>query len=102
MYQGAGANLYRTDHQGTVTVTVKANGSYTITTERGAAVQGVPQVPTPGGLIKTPQPALSPPVQDVYYANCSAVRTAGKSPLLRGQPGYRPGLDRDGDGRACE
>jgi Excalibur calcium-binding domain/Protein of unknown function (DUF1524) len=39
---------------------------------------------------------------DVYYANCAAVRAAGKAPLYRGQPGYRPGLDRDGDGIACE
>jgi hypothetical protein len=39
---------------------------------------------------------------DVYYANCAAVRAAGKAPLLRGQPGYRPALDRDHDGIACE
>lgn len=39
---------------------------------------------------------------DVYYANCDAVRAAGKAPLYRGQPGYRPGLDRDNDGIACE
>lgn len=28
--------------------------------------------------------------------------TNGKSPLLRGQAGYRAALNRDGDGRACE
>jgi hypothetical protein len=39
---------------------------------------------------------------DVYYANCAAVRAAGKAPLYRRQPGYRSGLDRDGDGVACE
>ncbi|HYJ74291.1 MAG TPA: excalibur calcium-binding domain-containing protein [Kineosporiaceae bacterium] len=38
----------------------------------------------------------------VYYANCSAARAAGDTPLYRGDPGYRPGLDRDGDGVACE
>lgn len=41
----------------------------------------------------------------VFYANCTAVRNAGKAPLLRGQPGYTSGssgLDRDGDGIACE
>ena len=38
-----------------------------------------------------------------YYANCSAVRAAGKAPLRAGQPGYEtPRLDRDGDGVACE
>ncbi|WP_146792458.1 cell wall-binding repeat-containing protein [Agrococcus baldri] len=38
----------------------------------------------------------------VYYANCDAVRRAGKAPLRIGQPGYRAGLDRDRDGVACE
>lgn len=40
--------------------------------------------------------------QDVYYAKCAEVRAAGKAPLHRGDPGYRSGLDRDGDGIACE
>ena len=39
---------------------------------------------------------------DAYYENCTAVRTAGAAPLYEGQDGYRPGLDRDGDGVACE
>lgn len=38
----------------------------------------------------------------VYYANCTAVRAAGAAPILRGAPGYRAGLDRDGDGVGCE
>ena len=37
-----------------------------------------------------------------YYANCAAARAAGAAPLNRGDPGYRAGLDRDGDGVACE
>ena len=41
------------------------------------------------------------PVQ-TSYANCAAVRAAGKAPLHRGEPGYAPKLDRDGDGIACE
>ncbi|MBP1156184.1 MULTISPECIES: thermonuclease family protein [unclassified Paenibacillus] len=40
--------------------------------------------------------------EDVYYAKCAEVRAAGKAPLHRGDPGYRSGLDRDGDGIACE
>ena len=36
------------------------------------------------------------------YANCAAVRAAGKAPLLRGEPGYNPNLDGDRDGIACE
>mgnify|MGYP001677524736 FL=1 len=37
-----------------------------------------------------------------YYRNCKAARDAGAAPLYRGQPGYRPELDRDNDGIACE
>lgn len=37
-----------------------------------------------------------------YYANCSEARDAGVTPLRRGDPGYRVGLDRDKDGDACE
>lgn len=37
-----------------------------------------------------------------YYANCAAARAAGVTPLSVGEPGYRSGLDRDGDGVACE
>lgn len=36
------------------------------------------------------------------FANCTAVREAGKAPIRRGDPGYGPHLDRDGDGVACE
>lgn len=36
------------------------------------------------------------------YPNCSAARAAGAAPIRRGQPGYGPHLDRDGDGIACE
>lgn len=37
-----------------------------------------------------------------YFANCDAARAAGKAPLMSGQPGYRPELDPDGDGVACQ
>ncbi|MCZ9884553.1 excalibur calcium-binding domain-containing protein [Arthrobacter sp. B2a2-09] len=42
------------------------------------------------------------PPSSVYYANCTAARAAGAAPIYRGQPGYRPALDRDNDGIACE
>jgi len=38
----------------------------------------------------------------VTYANCAAVKAAGKAPLLKGQPGYAAALDADNDGIACE
>lgn len=36
------------------------------------------------------------------YANCAAARAAGAAPVRRGDPGYGPHLDRDGDGIGCE
>ena len=38
----------------------------------------------------------------VYYAGCDEVRALGRAPIHRGQPGYREGMDGDGDGVACE
>jgi hypothetical protein len=38
----------------------------------------------------------------VFYGGCREVRAAGAAPLHRGQPGYRAGMDGDGDGIACE
>ncbi|WP_433600031.1 excalibur calcium-binding domain-containing protein [Nocardia sp. CA-135953] len=37
-----------------------------------------------------------------YYTDCDQVRAEGKLPLYRGQPGYNPYLDPDGDGIACD
>ena len=42
------------------------------------------------------------PVVQVYFPGCNAVRAAGLAPLYRGQPGYRPEMDGDDDGIACE
>lgn len=39
---------------------------------------------------------------DIYYPNCAAARAAGAAPIRIGHPGYRPELDADGDGIACE
>lgn len=72
---------------------------------RLAPVAPQPPRPAPGPGPRPPAPPAPPPAQppgDVYYASCDAVRAAGKAPLYRGQPGYRAGLDRDGDGVACE
>jgi len=40
--------------------------------------------------------------RSVFYRNCAAARAAGVAPIYEGQPGYRSGLDADGDGVACE
>ncbi|MBB4097451.1 excalibur calcium-binding domain-containing protein [Sphingomonas kyeonggiensis] len=40
--------------------------------------------------------------RSAYYSNCNAARAAGVAPISRGSPGYRPEMDGDGDGVACE
>lgn len=49
-----------------------------------------------------PQTVASSGVNGWSYGNCSEARAAGAAPLRRGQPGYGPHMDRDGDGVACE
>ncbi|GGL99909.1 hypothetical protein GCM10011594_19890 [Nakamurella endophytica] len=49
-----------------------------------------------------PQPLVDQGGSSVEYGNCAEARAAGVAPLHRGDPGYRAGLDRDGDGVACE
>jgi len=65
-----------------------------------------PGTPQPGPSESAPPPAAAPAAalapSGAYYANCAAARAAGAAPHRRGQPGYRPALDRDGDGIACE
>lgn len=39
---------------------------------------------------------------DVFYRNCDQARAAGAAPINFGEPGYRPPLDADSDGVACE
>jgi Excalibur calcium-binding domain. len=65
------------------------------------------------GLAGTPGPHCLPPPshrannaplteQSVHYSGCNEVRSLGKAPLNAGEPGYRPEMDGDGDGIACE
>jgi hypothetical protein len=79
----------------TTTATVRATRTVKVTSKprtttvtKTATVQGVVGGGSGGGA--------------VYYANCTEARAAGDTPLYRGDPGYRAGLDRDGDGVACE
>jgi Protein of unknown function (DUF1524)/Excalibur calcium-binding domain len=62
-----------------------------------APVAPAPAAPAP----VAPAPAAPAPGA-AYYANCTAARAAGAAPLYAGQAGYRPALDRDSDGIACE
>lgn len=55
----------------------------------------------PGNPDPTPRPQRLNG-RAVSYPNCAAARAAGAAPIRVGEPGYSPGLDRDGDGVACE
>lgn len=64
--------------------------------------------PEPSADEVVEEPAPEPPAQpdpapqQAYYSSCKEAKAAGAAPLYRGDPGYRSGLDRDGDGVACE
>ena len=86
----------------TVTRTVTVTPQPTTVT----VTQAAPSPPSTAGLLEPPassDPGYAPPAaSSVYYDNCAAARADGAAPLVSGEPGYRPGLDRDGDGIACE
>jgi hypothetical protein len=49
---------------------------------------------------------VQPPTDETsttfFYENCDAARAAGAAPVLEGDPGFGPHLDRDRDGIGCE
>lgn len=54
------------------------------------------------GSRSSPPPSTRSTTSNGAYANCSEARAAGAAPVYRGEPGYGPHLDRDGDGIGCE
>lgn len=46
--------------------------------------------------------ASAPSPSGIRFRNCKEARAAGYSHMRRGEPGYSEGLDRDGDGIACD
>ncbi|MFD5276988.1 DUF1524 domain-containing protein [Pseudarthrobacter sp. NPDC058362] len=80
-------------------VSVKARYGLWVTQAEHDAVAGI-LAGCPGQLAPTSVAAAG--TATVYYANCAAVYDAGAAPLIAGSPGYRSGLDGDGDGVACE
>ncbi|NOT87995.1 MAG: excalibur calcium-binding domain-containing protein [Lysobacter sp.] len=50
----------------------------------------------------TPVRTAPAPRGSGVFANCADARAAGAAPVRRGEPGYGPHLDRDGDGVGCE
>lgn len=111
---GGGDNRSSSSTTSTVTATVTATGptstvtvTVTVSTEAPAPEPSSPVWTVPPQTSAEPPPAVPVPLipqtpASVYYPNCAAARAAGAAPLYIGEPGYRPGLDRDGDGIACE
>jgi len=68
--------------------------------------QASPPAVTPRTALPAPtnnqSPTTKEPPAGIYYANCTDAKAAGAAPLHAGEPGYRSGLDHDGDGIACE
>ena len=67
-----------------------------------------PAIPRPAVRRAANTRAAAPPggqtraLGRVMFRNCAEARAAGAAPLYRGQPGYRPQMDGDNDGVACE
>ena len=69
-------------------------------TECPAKPAGGTQHPGQGTQMPNPPAARQPP--QPYYANCTDAHAQGASDIPAGAPGYRPELDSDHDGVACE
>lgn len=61
-----------------------------------------PLLPASGEGLTSPEPVSLTSSTGVYYSGCNEARAAGVAPIHEGQPGYRPEMDGDGDGIACE
>lgn len=59
-------------------------------------------VPDSGAPVRVDQDITDPGVPGTGYENCDAARAAGAAPVRRGDAGYGPHLDGDGDGISCE
>lgn len=64
----------------------------------GAACSSSPEPKT----VRAGQVETTTSTAAVSFANCDAVREAGKAPIRQGDPGYSTRLDGDGDGVACD
>lgn len=53
-------------------------------------------------LVLAPVTVAGTATAATYYPNCHAALAAGVSNIHSGEPGYRPALDEDHDGVACE
>ena len=79
------------------TATVAETGTRVATMMAPAATTSAPQGKKASIATTAPQTTSS-----VYYKNCASASKAGAAPITIGQPGYRTGLDPNGNGVACE
>lgn len=74
-----------------------------ITVDDLAELPDFGQVPALAGDSDVPAESVNPaPTGEVHYENCTQAREAGAAPVRKGEPGYGPHLDRDGDGVGCQ
>ena len=78
------------------TATVAETGTRVATTMAPATTTAAPRATKASKAATAPQTTSS-----VYYTNCAQASTAGAAPITIGQPGYRTGLDPNGNGVAC-
>lgn len=109
--RGAGswvANQLEQYEDGTrVLFVIEGSNAVAVKTTPQATIKPAPTVKPTVVPSKKPKPISTPkptqePVEEVYYANCTAVRDAGAAPIYEDDPGYSFKLDRDKDGVACE
>ena len=83
----------------------RGTGSSTAAEPSATPEPGQPQYPGmayPSGPAMVPSAPTPTPTASAYYLTCAAADAAGAAPISRGHPGYRPELDEDGDGIACD
>lgn len=54
------------------------------------------------GFIESQRQAIKARSVDQHYSGCDAARADGRSSIPMNDPSYRPHMDGDGDGLACE
>ena len=81
---------------------LNAQGCHNDRKNGGYHCHRAPAAATPPQPVRAAPAKAKQPKPTAAYPNCAAARAAGAAPVRRGQPGYGPHLDKDGDGVGCE
>lgn len=98
----AGCPGQKVPNAGTAPAVAAAQPAAPRATTKAPAAPAPQKTAAPAPQRQPAAPAPAPAQQGVYYKNCTEARNAGAAPIMRGEPGYAPRLDRDNDGVACE